>query len=160
MSSARYVPGCPGLCCSVQNRRSEQRVGGPHSSRGPDIIWARTRYGEADQGVGYALPRTASAPRLMNGPSWRRRRLRASSNGFIKEDSSGIRRASNDFDSQREVGLQSCSRSRCDSQFERDFNMRSEWAFLTGMGAGVVLGIILAPQSGKETQEYIGRKAQ
>jgi len=38
--------------------------------------------------------------------------------------------------------------------------MRSEWAFLTGMGAGVVLGIILAPQSGKETQEYIGRKAQ
>jgi len=34
------------------------------------------------------------------------------------------------------------------------------FGFLTGLGVGVVLGLLYAPQSGKKTQELIARKTQ
>jgi gas vesicle protein len=36
--------------------------------------------------------------------------------------------------------------------------MRTEWAFLAGLGVGAVAGLILAPQSGKDTQELLASK--
>jgi len=40
--------------------------------------------------------------------------------------------------------------------------MRTEWAFLTGLGVGLgvgaVAGLMVAPQSGKETQELLAGK--
>ena len=36
--------------------------------------------------------------------------------------------------------------------------MRTEWAFLAGLGVGAVAGLILAPQSGKDTQELLAGK--
>jgi gas vesicle protein len=38
--------------------------------------------------------------------------------------------------------------------------MRAEWIFLAGVGAGVALGLIFAPKSGREMQEFIAQKAQ
>jgi gas vesicle protein len=38
--------------------------------------------------------------------------------------------------------------------------MKTEWALLLGVAIGAGLGLMFAPQSGKDTQEYIGRKAQ
>ena len=36
--------------------------------------------------------------------------------------------------------------------------MRTEWAFLAGLGVGTVATLMLAPQSGKETQELLAGK--
>ena len=36
--------------------------------------------------------------------------------------------------------------------------MRTEWAFLAGLGVGTVATLILAPQSGKDTQELLAGK--
>jgi gas vesicle protein len=36
--------------------------------------------------------------------------------------------------------------------------MRREWAFLAGLGVGTVATLILAPQSGKDTQELLAGK--
>jgi gas vesicle protein len=33
--------------------------------------------------------------------------------------------------------------------------MKTEWAFLAGLGVGTVATLILAPQSGKDTQELL-----
>ena len=36
--------------------------------------------------------------------------------------------------------------------------MRTEWAFLAGLGVGTVAGLMIAPQSGKDTQELLTGK--
>ena len=36
--------------------------------------------------------------------------------------------------------------------------MRTGWAFLAGLGIGTVAGLVLAPQSGKDTQELLAGK--
>ena len=36
--------------------------------------------------------------------------------------------------------------------------MRTEWAFLAGVGVGAVAGLMLAPQSGGATQEILASK--
>ena len=36
--------------------------------------------------------------------------------------------------------------------------MKTEWAFLAGLGVGTVANLMLAPQSGKETQELLAGK--
>lgn len=36
--------------------------------------------------------------------------------------------------------------------------MRTGWAFLTGLGIGTVAGLMIAPQSGKDTQELLAGK--
>jgi gas vesicle protein len=36
--------------------------------------------------------------------------------------------------------------------------MRTEWAFLAGLGVGTVATLMLAPQSGKDTQELLAGK--
>ena len=36
--------------------------------------------------------------------------------------------------------------------------MRTEWAFLAGLGVGAVVTLMLAPQSGKDTQELLAGK--
>jgi gas vesicle protein len=36
--------------------------------------------------------------------------------------------------------------------------MRTEWAFLVGLGVGTVAGLMIAPQSGKDTQELLAGK--
>lgn len=36
--------------------------------------------------------------------------------------------------------------------------MRTEWAFLAGLGIGAATGLMLAPQSGKDTQELLAGK--
>jgi len=36
--------------------------------------------------------------------------------------------------------------------------MRTEWAFLAGLGVGAVAGLMLAPQSGKDTQDILAGK--
>jgi gas vesicle protein len=36
--------------------------------------------------------------------------------------------------------------------------MRTEWAFLAGLGVGAVAGLMLAPQSGEDTQELLADK--
>ena len=36
----------------------------------------------------------------------------------------------------------------------------ADFSFLTGLGVGVVLGLLYAPQSGKKTQELIAKKTQ
>jgi gas vesicle protein len=36
--------------------------------------------------------------------------------------------------------------------------MRTEWAFLAGLGIGAVAGLMLAPRSGKDTQELLAGK--
>jgi gas vesicle protein len=36
--------------------------------------------------------------------------------------------------------------------------MKTEWAFLAGLGVGAVATLMLAPQSGKETQELLAGK--
>jgi gas vesicle protein len=36
--------------------------------------------------------------------------------------------------------------------------MRTEWAFLAGLGVGAVATLMLAPQSGKDTQELLAGK--
>ena len=36
--------------------------------------------------------------------------------------------------------------------------MRTEWAFLAGLGVGAVVGLMLAPQSGEDTQELLAGK--
>jgi gas vesicle protein len=36
--------------------------------------------------------------------------------------------------------------------------MRTEWAFLAGLGVGAVAGLMVAPQSGKDTQELLAGK--
>jgi gas vesicle protein len=36
--------------------------------------------------------------------------------------------------------------------------MRTGWAFLAGLGVGAVVGLMVAPQSGKDTQELLGDK--
>jgi gas vesicle protein len=36
--------------------------------------------------------------------------------------------------------------------------MRTEWAFLAGLGVGTVVTLMLAPQSGKDTQELLASK--
>jgi len=36
--------------------------------------------------------------------------------------------------------------------------MRTEWAFLAGLGVGTVAGLMIAPQSGKDTQELLAGK--
>jgi gas vesicle protein len=36
--------------------------------------------------------------------------------------------------------------------------MRTEWAFLAGVGVGAVAGLMLAPQSGGATQELLASK--
>ncbi|MGH7866480.1 MAG: YtxH domain-containing protein [Candidatus Dormibacteraceae bacterium] len=38
--------------------------------------------------------------------------------------------------------------------------MKSKWGFLAGLGVGLALGVILAPQSGKETQDFIAQKTR
>jgi gas vesicle protein len=38
--------------------------------------------------------------------------------------------------------------------------MRTEWAFLAGLGVGTVATLLLAPQSGKETQELLVGKVR
>src|ERR1017187_8462990 len=39
-----------------------------------------------------------------------------------------------------------------------DLKMRREWAFLAGLGVGAVATLMLAPQSGKDTQELLAGK--
>ena len=39
-----------------------------------------------------------------------------------------------------------------------DLKMRTEWAFLAGLGVGAVATLMLAPQSGKDTQELLAGK--
>jgi gas vesicle protein len=36
--------------------------------------------------------------------------------------------------------------------------MKTQWAFLTGLGVGTVVTLMLAPQSGKDTQELLTGK--
>ena len=36
--------------------------------------------------------------------------------------------------------------------------MRTEWAFLAGLGVGAVATLMLAPQSGKDTQQLLADK--
>jgi gas vesicle protein len=36
--------------------------------------------------------------------------------------------------------------------------MRTEWAFLAGLGVGAVAALMVAPQSGKDTQELVAGK--
>ena len=36
--------------------------------------------------------------------------------------------------------------------------MRTEWAFLAGLSVGAVAGLMVAPQSGKDTQELLAGK--
>jgi gas vesicle protein len=36
--------------------------------------------------------------------------------------------------------------------------MRTGWAFLTGLGVGAVVGLMLAPRSGEDTQELLAGK--
>jgi gas vesicle protein len=36
--------------------------------------------------------------------------------------------------------------------------MKTEWAFLAGLGIGAVATLMLAPQSGKDTQELLAGK--
>jgi len=36
--------------------------------------------------------------------------------------------------------------------------MRTGWAFLAGLGIGAVAGLMLAPQSGKDTQDLLAGK--
>jgi gas vesicle protein len=36
--------------------------------------------------------------------------------------------------------------------------MRTEWAFLAGLGVGAVVGLMVAPQSGRDTQESLAGK--
>jgi gas vesicle protein len=36
--------------------------------------------------------------------------------------------------------------------------MRTEWAFLAGVGVGALMGLMLAPQSGEDTQEILAGK--
>jgi gas vesicle protein len=36
--------------------------------------------------------------------------------------------------------------------------MKTEWAFLAGLGVGAVAALMVAPQSGKETQELVADK--
>ncbi len=36
--------------------------------------------------------------------------------------------------------------------------MKTEWAFLAGLGVGTVATLMLAPQSGKDTQEFLAGK--
>jgi gas vesicle protein len=36
--------------------------------------------------------------------------------------------------------------------------MRTEWAFLAGLGVGAVATLMLAPQSGKDTQQLLAGK--
>ena len=36
--------------------------------------------------------------------------------------------------------------------------MRTEWAFLAGLGVGTVAGLMIAPQLGKDTQELLAGK--
>jgi len=36
--------------------------------------------------------------------------------------------------------------------------MKTEWAFLAGLGVGTVATLMLAPQSGKDTQELLAGK--
>jgi gas vesicle protein len=36
--------------------------------------------------------------------------------------------------------------------------MRTAWAFLAGLGVGGVVGLMVAPRSGKDTQELLGGK--
>ena len=36
--------------------------------------------------------------------------------------------------------------------------MRTEWAFLAGLGVGAVATLMLAPRSGKDTQELLASK--
>jgi gas vesicle protein len=38
--------------------------------------------------------------------------------------------------------------------------MKSTSAFLVGLGTGAVLALFFAPQSGRETQEFVSQKAQ
>ena len=38
--------------------------------------------------------------------------------------------------------------------------MKTEWAFLAGLGVGTVATLMLAPQSGKDTQELLAGKLQ
>jgi outer membrane murein-binding lipoprotein Lpp len=42
--------------------------------------------------------------------------------------------------------------------FQGDLKMRTEWAFLAGLGVGAVAGLMVAPQSGKDTQELLAGK--
>jgi gas vesicle protein len=42
--------------------------------------------------------------------------------------------------------------------FLRSLKMRTEWAFLAGLGVGTVATLMLAPQSGKDTQELLVAK--
>jgi gas vesicle protein len=53
------------------------------------------------------------------------------------------------------LGLQ----SRCSSlYFLRSLKMKTQWAFLAGLGVGTVVTLMLAPQSGKDTQELLAGK--
>jgi gas vesicle protein len=36
--------------------------------------------------------------------------------------------------------------------------MRTEWAFLAGLGVGAIAGLMLAPRSGEDTQELLAGK--
>jgi len=36
--------------------------------------------------------------------------------------------------------------------------MKTKWAFLAGLGVGAVAGLMVAPQSGKDTQELLAGK--
>jgi len=36
--------------------------------------------------------------------------------------------------------------------------MKTQWAFLAGLGVGTVVTLMLAPQSGKDTQELLAGK--
>jgi gas vesicle protein len=38
--------------------------------------------------------------------------------------------------------------------------MKTEWAFLAGLGVGTVATLMLAPQSGKDTQELLAGKVR
>ena len=38
--------------------------------------------------------------------------------------------------------------------------MNSKWGFAAGVGVGIALGVILAPQSGKDTQDFIAQKTR
>jgi gas vesicle protein len=38
--------------------------------------------------------------------------------------------------------------------------MRAELGFLAGLGAGVTVGLLFAPKSGKQTKHFIAQKAR
>jgi gas vesicle protein len=42
----------------------------------------------------------------------------------------------------------------------KEVSMRAELGFLAGLGAGVTVGLLFAPKSGKQTKHFIAQKAR